>query len=624
MNFFKKAFGKKSKQDKPTEKTAEEMRNDPDLIQIYDEYGREMFITKETWRKDILPGNIKDNWNNPDELYGIIVGALNDGFFADVLEAAKQLCSIDPVPVRASCVLGIVLMKNGKLDEAEEELNAYNDKFGEDGVIVTNIAKVQAERGMHEVAEKTLWRALELDPNQDNALQWWAAIHRERSGDVGYISALKEVAELKGSWRAQIWLARAALEQQDFEQARQYHNSVLSTLDVLPAEVIGQISGDLGNAGRIKDIIELLGNRFDPGQHGLMAGNNLIKAYIESSDPKSARQVLAQLYALNRPDWKEHLKYWEDQIDQASSRFGPVGNESPISITTLTLSWPVWAHKLSSHDQLLPIKKSDTPTILFISSTCEYQQAPDEVVVQKTDKEGTLCRAIPLFLAEKVCMTSSANAIVSIPVISGEGSFIMSAKPWAEDDLLKMAESSGADYIVTGHLSAKGAQWDFQVTLIKASEKIILDDFSHKIAQNDPSQDVMSLSHKVDKMLDKYCGINKEEPPINYHLPRPELFNMYLDGTSQSLALSVATSEKAGENTLYNERAIFDHLLGLALNDTGSDIAKLMFIGALSKNKAYGSSIYSEYQTKAEKLLKENPLSGKAADVANETMATLY
>ncbi len=44
-----------------------------------------IFITKETRRQDVLPGSIKSNWDNPDELYGIIIGALNDGFYPDVI-----------------------------------------------------------------------------------------------------------------------------------------------------------------------------------------------------------------------------------------------------------------------------------------------------------------------------------------------------------------------------------------------------------------------------------------------------------------------------------------------------------------------------------------------------------
>ncbi len=69
---------------------------------------------------------------------------------------------------------------------------------------------------------------------------------------------------------------------------------------------------------------------------------------------------------------------------------------------------------------------------------------------------------------------------------------------------------------------------------------------------------------------------------------------------------------------------MFDYLLNLALDDTNSDISRLMFVSALAKNKAYGSNIYPDYRKKVEKLLRDHPLSGVAAVVAGETLAALY
>jgi len=38
---------------------------DPNMIQVYDAYGREMYIAKETYRKTILPDVLKQEWQNP-------------------------------------------------------------------------------------------------------------------------------------------------------------------------------------------------------------------------------------------------------------------------------------------------------------------------------------------------------------------------------------------------------------------------------------------------------------------------------------------------------------------------------------------------------------------------------
>src|SRR5687768_9075418 len=95
---------------------------DANLIRVFDGYGRELFLPRETWRTQILPQNIQAAWNDPDKLYGIIVMALNDGFRTDVLTAAERLHHIDPDRARGTCAWGVVLMEEGRLDDAERVL----------------------------------------------------------------------------------------------------------------------------------------------------------------------------------------------------------------------------------------------------------------------------------------------------------------------------------------------------------------------------------------------------------------------------------------------------------------------------------------------------------------------
>src|SRR2546421_6697817 len=191
MSFLKKLFSgsaspKKREAHQETAAKAASPKDpaqDPNLIRVYDGYGRELFITKEQWRTNVLPGTIQSNWDKPEQLYSVIVGSLNDGFRSDVLEAAKHLYSIDTVPVRGACVWGIVLMEEGRFDEAEKVFRDFITKHGEDGSILTNLAKVYARRKDDAKAEQILWHALEVDPNQDNGLGWYWIMHKERSGE---------------------------------------------------------------------------------------------------------------------------------------------------------------------------------------------------------------------------------------------------------------------------------------------------------------------------------------------------------------------------------------------------------------------------------------------------------
>ena len=68
----------------------------------------------------------------------------------------------------------IVYLQSARPAQAEQVFTTYLNKHGEDGVVLTNLAKAQAAQGRDGEAEQTLWHALELDPNQK-----WSSIGNE-------------------------------------------------------------------------------------------------------------------------------------------------------------------------------------------------------------------------------------------------------------------------------------------------------------------------------------------------------------------------------------------------------------------------------------------------------------
>jgi hypothetical protein len=72
-----------------------------------------------------------------------------------------------------------------------------------------------------------------------------------------------------------------------------------------------QMGGDLGKHGYLKELLELRESRFVPQLHGLQVGNNLIKAHLDLGEIEPARKTLDQLYALKRPDYRQHLSFLE-------------------------------------------------------------------------------------------------------------------------------------------------------------------------------------------------------------------------------------------------------------------------------------------------------------------------
>ena len=77
--------------------------------------------------------------------------------------------------MRASIVLAVAQMETDHVAESERTLCGVLDAFGENGLALTNLAKVYWRQGDEDRAEATLRRGLHVDPNQDAGLDIWVA-----------------------------------------------------------------------------------------------------------------------------------------------------------------------------------------------------------------------------------------------------------------------------------------------------------------------------------------------------------------------------------------------------------------------------------------------------------------
>ncbi len=309
MSFLKKLLGKQS-----GPSSQEGLNQREDMIRMYDSQGNEALITKQEYRKKVLPDSFERSKGNPDELYGAIILALQDGFLEECLPPARRLVQIDPDKERSATVLGIALMKNNRLDEAQEVLESYLRQGGESGVILTNLAKVFAEKGEADKSVQTLWRALTVDPNQDNALDWWGAIHREKEGEEGFYRAIERVSQVPGSWHPQLWLARRLLEQKKIDSAISIYRKVLESAPEA-GDALMTISGDLGNNGYLAQMLDLTLPFYKPEKHGPMAGLNLIQASIQLGEKETGLKLCESVERLQRYDLKQYLESLRAQLE---------------------------------------------------------------------------------------------------------------------------------------------------------------------------------------------------------------------------------------------------------------------------------------------------------------------
>jgi len=609
------------------------MQNAPSLIRVYDEYGREFHIPKEQWRTEILPGAIRSRWNDADQLYGVIVTALNDGFAADILKAAEQLHRIDPDRARGACVYAIALMNNDRLDESERVLRSHLEVHGDEGSVLTNLAKVYAAREQDQQAQEVLWHALEVDPNQDNGLGWYEAIHRERGGEGAGQDALRRVAALPGSWRAQMGLARAALRSGALQNALAYYEQSLSHVgDPVPTDLLMQLSGDLGNHGYLSEILRLAEPRFVPAIHGLYVGNNLIKVHLELGELEAARRILDKLYALKRPDWNEHLSYWDQEIAKRRVASETLSQSEPLNMGMVLVEGPVWLKSVSLATELFPAKPSDAPVVCFLGSSAETGTIKTEQIQnQLTDAPGRMSRSLPLFLAEKVEFAARAHARTMVPWVVGEGGglgggFVLAGMAWGDANAIAYCRQSGikSEYVVTIHLKAQTEPWTVELRLIHAAEAKCLGNLSTTFSLMHPADAILGLAQQLLRLLTQRTNIEAQVPSPLYQVPPAEYFSHYLVRLEQLLAVRCGTMDHVPSGFIYGEREVITGNLQLSLAVPESVSVRILLMETLLSMKKIRPDILPEFEDRIRQLQKERPLPEPANGVVQRLLNEVF
>lgn len=576
-----------------------------DLVTVYDAYGREIRITRAEWREKVFLPNLQQKWNIAPELYNLIIAGLNDGFAADLVKAAARLVEIDDNPERSHVVQGIVQMKNGQPGLAEATLRAGMAKVGETGSLLTNLAKVFTERGEQGLADQTLWRAIQADPNQDNGMLWWAVIQRERKGEQGYLDALRAVSALPGSWRAQLWLARHHLEHKEIDSARALYVEVL-TSGKYDGSALTMISGDLGNNDEIPLIVELVGPVFNEHKHDPMAGMNLLRAYQQLGKADEGEALLTRLYALDVAPIKQHL----DQFAQAfkemrkqSAQSVPVDPDK-LKITTIALSQPIWHYGLRNADWLFAQKSGENSEVGFFALS-KIVDGSERAELQREDELGRLTRAIPLYLAEATHYWTDHAANCYVQVVEGGGPVVsgVAADGNALFDILPPA----VKYFVTGEIGCSGegdeTEWQISLNLWNASTRIKQASESGNSIQSKLGELVLDLEKRLLANLE----LKREQALDLFYLhPTADVMPVYLAELGQAFMLTLLANGHMSKSSIWGERAMLDWPLTMALHWPTVEVPKLMYISGLGKAFDYKSDVLREYKERTLHLLRES------------------
>ena len=546
----------------PAQNDSVQIPQPPATIRAFDQNGQEVQVPREEWRTNVLPNMVKEVSDTPDQLYVLIVNSLNDGFVDEMAVPAQRLAEIDTIPARGACMWAIVLLAQNHLDQAEQVLETYLKQHGEEGSVLVNLAKVFAAKGEHDRAQATLWRGLELEPNQENGINWFGAIAQEQGGDVAAKAALERIRVLSGSWRAQLFLARAELAQGNLAGAKAlYQEALANVAQPVPADLLMQMSGDLGTGGHLAELLELTAPNFVPEMHGLPVGANLIKALVDTNNLQDAARVTSALGAFNRPDWAQALGFWNQTITQ---RLGGLAPQQPgITIGMLRVDGPIW---LPPNSPVRPLfgAKPEGPSVTFLGGSAEtpVEEGADPANIQIPDALGRMTRALPLYLAEQVDMRTAAAGRAMIPWAvpqqqGAPGGFVVSSARWPDETARQSVQDPAnlSDYVVTVHVDAEVTPWEASLVFIRSSDGTRIGELQVDFTPEDLFESLPKLADEVVELLSSF---GSTQTPAQYQIPQGDQFAGYLLRLEQLLAVRCAGMEGVGPNFLTGEKDILE------------------------------------------------------------------
>jgi len=528
------------------------IRRPDEFVTVYDERGRQLQVKRADWVGSVLAPAIEKAWADPEQLRAQIVQALRDDFPEHVLAAADRLVEIDHESEDALVIAAAVRLQTDDVDGADQTLQRALAKHGTTGVVLTNVAKVQERRGAKREARATLRKALELDPNQDTGLGWWASTAHEAGGDSEYIAALETIAALPGSWRPQLWLARAKLQLGDRAGALALYDQVMSRAgDTSDALMI--MTGDLGNAGALEDLVRLGAPRYKPEVHGPPAGMNIAQAYRQLGRTDEAREVVRRMQAMGWAPLAATLAALDADIMTGAP---PKPDGAMPEVGVMAFDAPIWTRGLWEPDWLWREPSDDEPIITLPTFANETVNMSG---IQRANEQGRLTRALPLYLEEVLQVRFRVQARAAMFVAKGHGPAVSSRQLDREQLDGTAPESTARRIVVAGSIVATGVT--LRIWEIGSPEEPV--DVPVAVALEDQGAVVAAVERALIGALSQRGLLAEASPPPFYRPPPPDIFNAYVSCLEQLLYQLMAANELVRAESLWNERGFFESYFGL-------------------------------------------------------------
>jgi hypothetical protein len=391
--------------------------------------------------------------------------------------------------------------------------------------------------------------------------------------------------------------AKAKLEARDVPAAVAIYQEVLASAGARP-DVLVAISGELGQRGNVRELIELVAPHYDAARHGPATGLNLLQAYLAVRNLDAAQHVLDILFSLNRPELEERLFGFSNAIGElmaghemalpteeqvAAAAAAGATTAEPNKVNLASISKPIWFYGLeSSAPHLLGRKDGKMRRVAF--AQCSLPGAADalERAKKPEDATGRFCRGLPLWFAETFAAAGGYDPIAAIALSSRKEYFLFPVE-WSADNIRELSESNtgGLDYVVTFALRNKNDDFELLARIWEVKKFRELKQFSTRWTPAS-ADTVLKQFHEQLRLYMEWRGL-PEGNGLAYTAP--------VSPTAHIQALGATLSQFFGEKGVLAPEQVTDGV-ELVLRNTQANPddprAQLALIASLVRQKTLG------------------------------------
>ncbi|WP_419878987.1 tetratricopeptide repeat protein [Brevibacillus centrosporus] len=316
-----------------------------EFVSFTNEFGQTIDMSREDYQKKVIPHNLDMYWDNKEKLRDFAMELVKEQFHEQAAVAANRLLELYG-PIESALIFrAVVHMQAREFDRAKAILSDCLERFPSSGTACTNLAKIYAYEGDEAKAFETLNTGLHKDPNQENGLNMYVESFLQSGRKEELRQQLETLASKEGAWRPQLHLARLALTEENLLKAMHWY-----TLAIEGAkdrfEVVMTVTGELGQAGYVYQLIQICEKFWTPDFPFPYAGFNYANALIATDQKEKAIAILRNMQEQLADNYKPMVDHFLLRVPGAQEVEGAaaakVAQGQPADAGTKKGWWKIW------------------------------------------------------------------------------------------------------------------------------------------------------------------------------------------------------------------------------------------------------------------------------------------